>query len=655
MAKIALLISMPNLSFFRSRRNIMIAIAAIVVLGGIAFAVTRPPKVVEVAERPEPPAVPVRVRLASDSFESTESVTYPGIVSAENEATIIAKANGTASAVSVNVGDTVQLGQPLAKIDDVTSRGTSASNQFNAGQVKQAEIAVQQALNSLQLARNGYTTTLQSSNRDVTQAEIMVSQSTSAQQNVQKTAAENLKSAELAYETSKIATEQARIAYENRKKISDQSVEDLKKNANVTITSAADTSESTIASLNAVTGVEVEQGKGGTVIYHEQLGLLDSTAMPKANLSYKAAIAALKAYKENTDTTQAGRLAAATNLAAKTKTLADDVRYLLEKTFATAALPESTLATIRAQATAAQAQMNGVVALLNETSQALNNVALNNDTALDAMQKAYEIAQQQERSAAQNVENLKAGNVSQTDQATYAAQSAQNQLAATRIRVDGQVSSSASQVSLAEIQYNNAVLNLQNLVDAHQAISPLTGVVIKKSVSNGDTVSQGQVLAVVGTPDQLKTTFFIDQESLPMIALGLEVRLVAMDHTSASGTIVSIAPQADPVTRRYEVEVRPQLVAGVSFPLGSIVDIEVPLRKLAGQGNILVPLVAVDVTPNGDFLTLMKDDKAERVPVTIVRVLGEVLEVKAPITPETVIVVDGARLATPGARLTVIQ
>lgn len=644
---------MPNLSFFRSRRAMTIAAIAIVALGGIAFAATRPPKTVEVAERPEPPAVPVRVQLAGNRFESTESVTYPGTVSAENEAAIIAKANGTASGVSVNVGDTVQLGQTLAKIDDVTAQGTGASNRFNAGQVKQAELAVQQALNALQLAKNGYTTVLQSANRDVSQAEIMVNQSMSAQQNVQKTTAENVKSAELAYETSKIATAQARIAYENRKALSTQGVEDLKKNADVTITSAADTSESTIASLNAVTGVETEQG--GVLAYHNQLGLLDTTAMPKANTSYDAATASLKAYKATANASQASRLAAAKDLAAKTKTLADDVRYLLEKSFATASLPESTLATIRAQATAAQAQMTGVVSLLNETEQALNNVALNNDTTLDALQKAYEIAQQQERAAAQNVASLKAGNAAQADQALYASQSAQNQLAATRVRVDGQVSSSASQVELAEIQYNNAVLNLQNMVDAHQAISPLTGVVIQKSVSNGDTVSQGQVLAVIGTPNQLKTTFFIDQESLPMIALGLQVRLVAQDHTSASGTIVSIAPQADPVTRRYEVEVRPEFSAGVSFPLGSIVDIEVPLRKRATQGNILVPLVAVDVTPNGDFLTLMVNEKAERVPVTIVRVLGEVLEITAPVTPETVIVVDGARLATPGARLTVIE
>lgn len=643
---------MPIFSRF-SRRNLTIAAIAVLALGGTAFALTRPPKAVEEVKHTEPPAAPVRVRAALDSFESTERVTYPGVIAAENEATIVAKANGTVSGITMNVGDRVQIGQELAKIDDVTSNGSSASRPgFNASQVQQAAIAVQQASVSLQLARNNHATLLQSSNRDIRQAEISASQSMNAQQNLQKTAAENLKSAQLAYDTAKIATEQSRVALENRQKISSQSVEDLKKNADVTITSSADTSAATIASLNAMTDVQTEQG--GILSYHDQLGLLDASAMPKAHLSYEAAAEALKTYKSGTYTTQQARLDASLKLVEKTKQLSDDVRYLLEKTFASSALSATALSTMQAQATAAQAQMSGVLTQLNQTNQALNNIGLSNDTTLDGLQKAYEIAQQQERSAAQNVENLKAGNNAQTDSATYGVQTAQNQLDATKTRVNGQISSSQSQLSMAEIQYNNAVLNLENLSDAHRAISPLNGVIIKKTVSNGDTVSPGQTLAIVGTPDQLKITFFLDQEALPMVSAGLEVRVVANDHTSVSGTIVSISPQADPVTRRYEVEVRPLTGSEAHFALGSIVDVTVPLRKLAAQGNILVPLPSIDVTPNGNFLTIVTDSKAERVQVQIVRILGEIVEVKAPITPATLIVTDGNRLTTPGERVIII-
>ncbi len=299
--------------------------------------------------------------------------------------------------------------------------------------------------------------------------------------------------------------------------------------------------------------------------------------------------------------------------------------------------------------------MNGLQAQLDQIRQARTNTDLNNVTTLDALQKAVEIAQQQEQSAAQAIENLKAGNTSQTDQIVFSVQSAQNQLAATKARVDGQISSAQSQVHLAEMQYQNAVIALQNVSDAHRAIAPIAGVVVTKNVSNGDTISPGQVLAVIGTPDQLKVSFFIDQESLSMVAPGLEVRVSSPDGTSTSGTIVSIAPQADPATRRYEVVVRPLLTNGAHFSLGSIVDISLPLRKVAAQGTILVPLSAVDVTPNGTYLTIVKDGTADRLAVEITRVLGETVEIKAPITPDTLVVTDGNRLTSQGSAVTVIQ
>jgi HlyD family secretion protein len=280
---------------------------------------------------------------------------------------------------------------------------------------------------------------------------------------------------------------------------------------------------------------------------------------------------------------------------------------------------------------------------------------LSNTTTLDALQKAYEIAKQQEETAARNVENLKAGNTTQADQANYSVQSAQNQLESVKTRINGQVSSASSQVELAQIQYQNALLALQNVSDSHRAIAPINGVVIKKSVSNGDTISQGQTLAIVGTPDQLKISFFIDQESLGMISPGLEVRIMATDGTAASGTVVGISPQADMATRRYEVEIRPILTDGTRFSLGSIVDIAVPLRKVAAQGNILVPISAVDVTPNGTFLMVMRDGKAVRIEVELKRILGEMVEVQAPVTPETEIILDGNRLASDGSPVTVIQ
>lgn len=635
-------------------RTVGLILVGILALGGIGFAASKLKKAdpIEVKQA-QAPAIPVRVRMAQDSRESVETVMYPGTIASENEAVVVAKTNGTASNLKFKVGDKVTLGQDLVKIDDITSNGTSGASGFSAGQVKQAEAAVQQALVSLQLARNGYATVLQTTNRDLSQAEIAANQSTTAQQNIQTTTAESLKSAELALETAKIATEQSRIALENRQKVSTQSLKDTDANAKVAITSAADTSGAIIASINVVTGLETD--KGGVLAYRDQLGALDSQSSQTAHQKYLDAVKALDEYRKANFADLSSQIDAAAALVNKTKELTDATRYMLDKTIPSSALPQASLSQIQGQVIGYQAQMNGALSQLNQAKQGLANIGLSNDSILDGLKKAYEIAQQQERSAAQNVANLKAGNLSQTDIANYSVQSAKNQLDATKSRIGGQVSSSKSQVDLAEIQYNNAILALQNVTDAHRAIAPISGVVIKKNVSAGDTVGQGQVLATIGTPDRLKATFFIDQESLSMVTTGQQVELISADGFVASGTIVSIAPQADAMTRRYQVEVHPNVSDTAHFPLGSILDIKVPLKKAAASGNILVPLTAIDVTQNGNFIATVKDGKAHILKVNIIRVMGETAEVKADIATDTNIIIDGNRLTSQDTAVTIIQ
>lgn len=626
-------------------------ITACIVAGVLLFIVTRPESSNADEQKQEPVAIAVKTQKATELFESTEMVVYPGVIKAETEAVIIAKANGTASNVGMTVGDRVTIGQELVKIDDVNSVQASVSSGLNASIVKQAQVAVEQSLASLQMARTNYATVLQTSNNDLRQAEIAAEQSSTAQQNLNTTTEEGLKAAESAYETAKLATEQARLALESRKKMIEQGTADIGTNADTTMTGAVDASASVISSINSLTGVEVSTG--GVVAYRDKLGTLDSGASERAHQSYVGANDALKHYQSKTFTDRSARLAAVSDLVAKTKKLSDDAKYLLEKTIPSSVLSQTLLTTLQTQLIGFQTQMNGVKSQINQVEQALANTDLSNTATLDAMQKAYEIAQQQERTALKNVENLKAGNTTQTNQASYAVQSAQNQLAAAKERIRGQVSATKSQVDLAEMQYQNALIALQNVSDAHRSISPIAGVVVKKSVSQGDTVSQGQVLAIIGTPDRLKTSFYIDQDSLDKVYPGLEVSIRLQGGASATGTVVGVAPQADAATHRYEVEVKP--AEGIAFPLGSIVDVSVPLRKVAAQGTILLPLSAVDVTSNGSFIMVARDGKAERVQIEISRVLGEVAEIKAPIVPETEVIVEGNRRVVSGSQITVNQ
>lgn len=607
------------------------------------------------AEAPKPP-VKVAVRAAADAKSLKQDLEFPATISAEQEAKIIAKTGGTAQDVAFKVGDKVKLGDQLVKIDDVNS--AKQTDGFDAGQVKQAQLAAEQARASYEMARTNYLNLLQSSGKDLHQLEIAREQAETSQGNVGAATNEALKSAELAYQTATIAVEQAKLALDNRQASAQQTTGDTGTNAELTANSAVDSCNTIAVSLNAI--AELDNPNGGNLPYHQYLGILDGTSLSTAKNAYQAARTAIDAYKKTNFTSLDARLDSALDTVAKTKALADAMKTVIDKTLPSTYLPQSSVtgpsvAGFQTQIAGFQTQANGLQQQLTATKQALANVALNNGSSLDALQKAYELAQQQEKIAQQNLENLKAGNKTQQDNAAFGAEAARNQYSATKIKLETQVAVSKSQMDMAEIQYRNAAVALQNLIDVHRVITPIDGIVTKKSVENGDTVSAGQILAVVSTPDRLKIQFYVDQDSLALLTAGMDAAIVD-GGKDISATIWSITPQADAVTRRFLVEARPKDgQAAKDLVLGSITTVRVTVTKSAKDGTYLLPLSAVEVAPAGSSIFLAKDGKAAKVGVKIEEVEGENAEVSGEIPADASIIIDGNKLVREGETVAINQ
>jgi hypothetical protein len=109
-----------------------------------------------------------------------------------------------------------------------------------------------------------------------------------------------------------------------------------------------------------------------------------------------------------------------------------------------------------------QTQINTVISQVKAAKQSLANVGLTNDSTLDSLEKAYELAKQQEALAAQNLTSLKAGNSSQKDQASFSADLAQNQYDNLKVKTNSQIAAARSQMESAQLQYVNAQVSLQN-------------------------------------------------------------------------------------------------------------------------------------------------------------------------------------------------
>ncbi|MFA6171893.1 MAG: HlyD family efflux transporter periplasmic adaptor subunit [Patescibacteria group bacterium] len=644
--------------------NKYIKIAALILLLGAGFAaVSFFGKTVAdegVKEANAPLAVTAQTIKESDSLK--ENLEYSAIVSGDQEAKIFAKTSGNAKEVNFKVGDKVKMGALLVRIDEP---GANVSGQgFNSAQVKQAQISASQAYASYEMARTNYQNTLNSSQKDLAQARIARDQARTGTGNTNLTIEESLKASQIAYDTAKEAAEQARLALENRKKISGQSEIDMNVNADTAVDTAADTCNSVITSINNITSLD--DNNIISLSYKSQLGALDVSVISAAKKNYITAQTANQKYISTNFNGINSKISAALDLAQETKKLADSVKILLDKTVPTAELPQtsltgSSLSSLQSAVSSYQSLANGAISQINGAKQSLTNTPLNNTAALDALQKAYDLAKKQEAQAAQSLNNLKAGNKSQIDSAGFGQKSAENQYEAAKIRLDSQISMAKSQMDISEFQYQNAVQGLQSLYDIHLATAAIDGTITQKFVNQGEAVSQGQLLAVVSQPEKVKLTFYTDQDNLPYFTLGQAAIIKDAQGNSYPGKVTSITPQADSLTKRFMIEVRPDQTDGQpgnkesnTFVLGTVMDIVVPITKKAKTaGTAILPLSAIEVGQSGNYIFYIEEAKAKKIKIEIVKVEGENAEVKIGLPEETLIVVDGNKLIHEGDPVTV--
>jgi biotin carboxyl carrier protein len=481
-------------------------------------------------------------------------------------------------------------------------------------------------------------------------AEIARDQEDKGQENLALTTVESIKSANLAYETSKIATEQARLSLENRKKLNIQGEESTETNADIAADSAANLCGTIISNVNTLTGFDEDNTI--SIPYKTNLGALDSATYSRASDSYRQAKSAYKNYLQKEFSSTENKVDETIKLVQSSKEMIDDVKILFEKSVSSSNLPQSSptgvsLSGLQTSASSYQSQVNGALNQVNSAKQGLSNTTLNNDNLLVTLEKAYELAKQQEASALQALKNLNTGNTSQIDQSQFVLSLAQNQYDNAKVKIESQIAAAKVQMENSESQYNNALLSLQSLYDIHSIISPIEGTITQK-VNDGDTVSVGQLVATISQTEKTKVKIFVEPENLADLKPGL-LASVSNGEQTVDGIISSISPQADTLTRRFPVEI--VLENASSLYLGTVVNVKIVITKsvVNEKDSILLPLSSIEIGQNGDQIMIVENNQAKKIPVEVVSVLGDLAKVKINnYPPQTLIIIEGNKLVREG-------
>jgi RND family efflux transporter MFP subunit len=597
--------------------------------------------------------IPVKSQTAEESRLIKQTLTFPALITAKEEAKILAKSSGTAKEVFFNIGETVKAGDILIKTDDVS--GTSYGTDFNAGPINQAKLASEQAGVMYNSASAAYQNLLASTDKDLNQAQIALSQAQTTKGNTMDMTNDSIKTAQIAYDTAKIAAEQAKEALDNRNASADQSESDVNTNSGLAATAVINTGNTIITGINMLTGFD--ESHTIVVPYDNYLGAKNGIQLNDAKNLYKDTKSYYQDFLRKNFTDESDKVAEAVLLAEQIKKLTDAIKLVFDNTVTGSALPQSSatgqsLSGLQSAIAGYQTQINSALTQIQSASQALTNTGLNNNSSLDALQKGYELAQQQEKAALQNLENLKTSSKNQLDLAGFGENQANNMYEDTKIKLDSQLVASKAQLDNAKIQYENSLINLNNLTSSYQLISPIDGEVTEKFISTGETVAPGQLLFVISKPESVKMQFYVDSSALPFMEIGLPVAFQNTDNQSFTGKVTAISSSADDVTKRFLVEAEPDEKTD-GFAPGTITDAILSINiKPENTSDILLPISAVDVGQNGSSIFLDDNGRAKKIDASVIQIKGESAEIKADIPEGMLIVVDGNRLLHDGDFLT---
>ncbi|MBX3598010.1 MAG: efflux RND transporter periplasmic adaptor subunit [Rhizobiaceae bacterium] len=210
----------------------------------------------------------------------------------------------------------------------------------------------------------------------------------------------------------------------------------------------------------------------------------------------------------------------------------------------------------------------------------------------------------------------------------------------------------AVQLADAELALSNAKLEER---DADLALSrrvirsPIAGVVGILPIETGDYVTTQTDIATIDDRTSIKVDYWVPERFASEIKVGQAVVAspVARPGDVLQGTVTAVDNRLDQTSRTMRVQAtipndEDRLRAGMSFRVA---------MEFAGDTYPAVEPLAIQWGSDGAFVWVVRDDKAERVPVRIIQRNTETVLVQGSLKEGEMVVTQGIHLVRPGGAL----
>jgi RND family efflux transporter MFP subunit len=210
----------------------------------------------------------------------------------------------------------------------------------------------------------------------------------------------------------------------------------------------------------------------------------------------------------------------------------------------------------------------------------------------------------------------------------------------------------------AAIRADNAALeNLKVQLSFCFIRAAISGRISQASVKVGNFARSADTvpIATINQIAPIYVTLSVPQRSLPELRVAMAENdtsveaIIPGDTRRAHGTIAMIENGVDPTTGMAMVRASMPNEDELLWP-GTLVNAQVTLRT---ENAIVVPSPAVQVSQQGNFVFVVKNDVATVTPVKVARLLGSETVIESGLNEGDVVVTDGHLLLTNGAAVTV--
>ncbi len=183
--------------------------------------------------------------------------------------------------------------------------------------------------------------------------------------------------------------------------------------------------------------------------------------------------------------------------------------------------------------------------------------------------------------------------------------------------------------------------------------APFDGLVLAKYKSQGEWISPGVAVCLLGSINDLVVRVAVDEKLVAFVKPGLKLTLnVTPLDRRMTGRLANRIPVADPKSKTFQISIAIPYFTGVIQNMSARVEVPVSAKTTLK----MVRRDALVRHQGKTFVYTVKEDKAKILPINIVAAEGKYLGVDNPyIVPDMPIVVDGNERLRPDQPVTVVK